>query len=61
MFNKALIKLWQLKETLREERGDAVVWVLVIIISVIIAVIAFNGLAPGIRNAVENMSNALGG
>lgn len=61
MFNKPLIKLWQLKETLREERGDAVVWVLVIIISVIIAVIAFKGLAPGIQSAVENMSNALGG
>lgn len=53
--------LWRIKKTLREERGDAVVWVAVIIISVIIAVIAFNGLAPGIRNAVQNMSDALGG
>ncbi|MGE5544966.1 MAG: hypothetical protein ACM3UW_08355 [Bacillota bacterium] len=56
-----LIRLSQLKETLLEERGNSVSWVATIIIGIILAVITFNGLAPGIRNAVQNMSNALGG
>lgn len=51
--------VFRIKNILKNERGETVNWLLVIMIGVILAVIAFKGLAPGIRGAVENMSNAL--
>lgn len=50
---------FRIKNTLKNESGETVNWLLVIIVGVILAVIAFKGLAPGIKGAVENMSNAL--
>jgi len=50
---------FRIKNTLKNERGETVNWLLVIIVGVILAVIAFKGLAPGIKGAVENMSKAL--
>lgn len=46
---------------LQNEKGEAVGWIVVILLSVILAVIAFKYLAPGIKGAAQNMSNALSG
>ena len=59
----AAFQTWKLKakQALFGERGDAVVWIVTIIISVIVAVIFYLGVAPGIQDAAEGMGDALGG
>ena len=58
--NKIATKTYfRIKDTLTNQRGEVVTWIVLVIVCVIIAVIAFKGLAPGIRAAAQNMSNAL--
>jgi hypothetical protein len=50
-----------LKRYVQSERGDAVVWVVLIIIGVIIAVTVWKYLGGGVKNAARAMGNALSG
>lgn len=44
-----------------DESGDAVTWLVVIIIGVMISVTIWKYLGGGIKNAAQNMGNALSG
>lgn len=46
---------------LLDEKGDAVTWVVLIIIGVIIAVTVWKYLGNGIKNAAQSMGDALSG
>lgn len=50
-----------LKRFLRAERGDAVVWLVLLVIGVILAVTMWKYLGPGVKNAAQQMGNALSG
>jgi len=50
-----------LKRYVQSERGDAVVWVVLIIVGVIIAVTVWKYLGGGVKNAARAMGNALSG
>lgn len=43
------------------ERGEAVNWLVTIILGIVIALIVFYGLKDHIKNAVESMGKALSG
>lgn len=50
-----------IKRFVKDERGDAVTWLVLIIIGVILSVTIWKYLGGGIKNAAQDMGNALSG
>ncbi|WP_156896698.1 hypothetical protein [Desulfovirgula thermocuniculi] len=46
---------------LRRDRGEAVPWLVVTLVGIILAVAVWKGLGPGVRQAAQKMGNALAG
>lgn len=46
---------------LRCDRGEAVPWLVVMLVGIMLAVIVWKGLGPGVRQAAQKMGNALAG
>lgn len=53
--------LQKFKKFLKETNGDAVVWIVLIIISVTLAVIVWQNIGEGVKNAAKSMNEALSG
>jgi Flp pilus assembly pilin Flp len=51
----------RIADFIRDETGDAVTWIVIIIVSVIITVVAWKYLGGGVANASKAMGNALSG
>jgi Flp pilus assembly pilin Flp len=51
----------KIKWFLKDENGDSVIWLVLIIIGIVLAVIIFNGLKDHVKNAAQNLGNALEG
>lgn len=49
------------KQFFKDEKGDAVTWLVLIIIGVVIAVTVWKYIGGGIKNAAKNMGDALSG
>lgn len=58
---EGLMMLQSVKIFLKDEGGDAVTWLVVIIIGVIISVTIWKYIGGGVKDAAQDMGNALSG